>query len=156
MHPLVVRKEVEGFIANRLQEAMLREALWLVHDNVASVQEIDDAIRYSFGLRRAVVGPFSIGGGGAAMRQLMEKWGPELRSPWTKYNDIPEHNEAFLDKLAEQSEARTDNLTIAELEQKRDDCLVAVLQGLRAQGHGAGETLARWEQGLYDRTPQAH
>ncbi|WP_461195540.1 3-hydroxyacyl-CoA dehydrogenase NAD-binding domain-containing protein [Bradyrhizobium sp. UFLA06-06] len=151
MHPLVVRKEVEGFIANRLQEAMLREALWLVHDDVASVQEIDDAICYSFGLRRAVVGPFSIGGGGAAMRHLMEKWEPELRSPWTKYTDIPEHNEAFLDK---QSDARDDNLTIAELEQKRDDCLVAVLQGLRAQGYGAGETLARWEQGLRDRAPQ--
>ncbi|WFU71279.1 3-hydroxyacyl-CoA dehydrogenase NAD-binding domain-containing protein [Bradyrhizobium sp. CB2312] len=150
MHPLVVRKEVDGFIANRLQEAMWREALWLVHDDVASVQEIDDAIRYSFGLRRAVIGPFIIGGG-AAMRQSIEKWEPELRSPWTKYTDMPEHSEAFIDKLAEQSDARDDNLTSPELEQKRDDCLVAVLQGLSAQSYGAGETLARWEQGLLDR-----
>ncbi|MGY4167774.1 3-hydroxyacyl-CoA dehydrogenase NAD-binding domain-containing protein [Bradyrhizobium sp. USDA 4529] len=49
MHPLVIRKEVDGFIANRLQEALWREALWLVHDDVATVQEVDDAVRYSFG-----------------------------------------------------------------------------------------------------------
>ncbi|RXH24748.1 hypothetical protein XH84_32075 [Bradyrhizobium nanningense] len=153
MHPLVVRKEVDGFIANRLQEAMWREALWLVHDGVATVQEVDDAVRYSFGLRRAVLGPFRIGGGAAGMRRYMEQWGPMLKCPWTKLTDVPEVTDAFLDKLAEQSEsqARMENLTFAELEEKRDDCLVSVLQALRAQRYGAGETLAHWEQGLRDR-----
>lgn len=155
MHPLVVRKEVDGFIANRLQEAMWREALWLVHDGVATVQEVDDAVRYSFGLRRAVIGPFRIGGGATGMRRYMEQWGPMLKSPWTKLTDVPELTDDFLDKLAQQSDsqARTENLTLSELEQKRDDCLVAVLQGLRAQSYGAGETLARWEQALRDRAP---
>ncbi|MET4359273.1 3-hydroxyacyl-CoA dehydrogenase [Bradyrhizobium sp. RT9b] len=153
MHPLVVHKEVDGFIANRLQEAMWREALWLVHDGVATVQEVDDAVRYSFGLRRAVIGPFRIGGGATGMRRYMEQWGPMLKCPWTKLTDVPELTDDFLDKLAEQSDsqARTENLTLPELEQKRDDCLVAVLQGLRAQNYGAGQTLARWEQGLRDR-----
>ncbi|WP_271612245.1 3-hydroxyacyl-CoA dehydrogenase NAD-binding domain-containing protein [Bradyrhizobium sp. CCBAU 21362] len=153
MHPLIVRKEVNGFIANRLQEAMWREALWLVHDDVATVNEVDDAIRYSFGLRRAVIGPFSLGGGGPGMRQNMEKWQPELRSPWTKFTDIPEHDDAFLDKLAEQSDTRPDNWTVAELEVKRDDALVAVLRGLRSQGCGAGETIAGWEEKLRCRIP---
>ncbi len=153
MHPLVVRKDVDGFIGNRLQEALWREALWLVHDNVATVQEVDDVIRYSFGLRRAVIGPFSMGGGGAGMRSTMEKWPSELRSPWTKFTALPEHDDAFLEKLAEQTDARTDNLSSAELEQKRDDCLVAVLQGLRSEKYGAGDTLARWEQSLRDRAP---
>ncbi|WP_407114559.1 3-hydroxyacyl-CoA dehydrogenase NAD-binding domain-containing protein [Bradyrhizobium sp. LMG 9283] len=151
MHPLVVRKEVDGFIANRLQEAMWREALWLVRDDVATVEEVDDAVRYSFGLRRAIVGPFRIGGGGNAMRQFMQKWGPELTSPWTKLTDFPEYTDTFLDKLVEQSDARADNLTAPEFEQKRDDCLIAVLRGLRAERYGAGETLARWEQGLRER-----
>ncbi|WP_347340186.1 3-hydroxyacyl-CoA dehydrogenase NAD-binding domain-containing protein, partial [Bradyrhizobium brasilense] len=106
MHPLVLRKEIDGFIANRLQEAMWREALWLVHDDVATVQEVDDAIRYSFGLRRAVIGPFRMAGGGRGMRQFMEKWGPSLKSPWTKLTDVPELTGAFLDKLAEQSDAQ--------------------------------------------------
>ncbi|MDH2348947.1 3-hydroxyacyl-CoA dehydrogenase NAD-binding domain-containing protein [Bradyrhizobium sp. SSUT77] len=155
MHPLLVRKEVDGFIANRLQEAMWREALWLVHDGVATVQEVDDAVRYSFGLRRAVIGPFRIGGGATGMRRYMEQWGPMLKCPWTKLTDVPELTDGFLNELAEQSEsqARTENLTLPELEEKRDDCLVALLQGLRAQRYGAGETLARWEQGLRDRAP---
>ncbi|UPJ31485.1 3-hydroxyacyl-CoA dehydrogenase [Bradyrhizobium sp. CW1] len=157
MHPLVVRKEVDGFIANRLQEAMWREALWLVHDGVATVEEVDDAVRYSFGLRRAILGPFRIGGGAAGMRRYMEQWGPMLKYPWTKLTDVPELTDAFLDRLAEQSElqASVENLTFPELEEKRDDCLVSLLQALRAQRYGAGETLARWEKGLRERTAPA-
>lgn len=146
MHPLVVRKEVDGFIANRLHEAMWREALWLVHDDLASVQEVDDAIRYSFGLRRAIMGIFGIAGGGAGIRRFMEQWGPMLKLPWSKLADVPELTDAFLDKLARQADARGENL--ADLEEKRDDCYVAILQGLRSQGSGAGEALALWEQGL--------
>ncbi|WP_051448472.1 3-hydroxyacyl-CoA dehydrogenase NAD-binding domain-containing protein [Bradyrhizobium sp. WSM1417] len=154
MHPLVVRKEVDGFIANRLQEAMWREALWLVHDDLATVQEVDDAVRYSFGLRRAVIGPFRVGGGGKGMRNFLEKWGPQLKGPWSKLTEVPDLTDAFLNKLAEQSDARAENLSGSELERQRDDCLVAVLQGLRSQCYGAGETLARWEQGLRDHIPQ--
>ncbi|WP_247445311.1 3-hydroxyacyl-CoA dehydrogenase family protein, partial [Bradyrhizobium sp. 38] len=139
-----------------LQQAMWREALWLVHDDVASLQEIDDAVRYSFGLRRAVVGAFRMGGGGAAgMRRFMEQWGSQLKWPLTKFTNVPELTDAFLDRLAEQSDAqvKSDNLTTSELERKRDDCLVAVLAGLRLQRYGAGETVALWERALLDRGP---
>lgn len=153
MHPLIVRKEVDGFIANRMQEALWREALWLVHNDVATVEEVDDAVRFSFGLRRAVVGPFSMNGDGAAMRHYMQKWPAELTASWTKLTDVPEYTEAFLDKLAKQSDSRAEKLTAAELEQKRDDGLVAVLRGLYSEHYGAGETLARWERGLRDRIP---
>nr|WP_245471491.1 3-hydroxyacyl-CoA dehydrogenase family protein [Bradyrhizobium genosp. SA-3] len=81
MYPLVVRKEIHGFIANRLQTAAWREALWLVHDGLATVQEIDDAVRFSFGLRRPVPGPiltYFVGSGETSMRA--EKWGPGARS----------------------------------------------------------------------------
>ncbi|MGY4489731.1 3-hydroxyacyl-CoA dehydrogenase [Bradyrhizobium sp. LM3.2] len=153
MHPLLVRKEVDGFIANRLQEAMWREALWLVHDGSATVQEVDDAVRYSFGLRRAVVGPFRMSGGAAGIRRYLKTWGPMLKWPWTKLTDVPELTDGFLDTLAEQSDAqvKSDNLSESDILAKRDEALVAVLQGLRDQGFGAGETLARWEQGLRDR-----
>ncbi len=56
MHPLHVRTEIDGFVADRLLEALWREALWLVHDDVATVAEIDDAIRYGAGLRWALHG----------------------------------------------------------------------------------------------------
>ncbi|NOJ44651.1 3-hydroxyacyl-CoA dehydrogenase NAD-binding domain-containing protein, partial [Bradyrhizobium australiense] len=154
MRPLVVRKEVDGFIASRLQEAMWREALWLVHDDQATVQEVDDAIRYSFGLRRAIMGPFRIAGGGGGMRRFIEQWGPMLKWPWSKLTDVPELTDAFLDKLAKQADDRGEKLTSLEIEQERDDCYVAILQGLRSQGAGAGETLALWEQGLRDNSFQ--
>lgn len=157
MYPLAIRKEVDGFIANRLQEAVFREALWLVHDDLATVQEVDDAVRYSFGLRRPVMGPvqsYRVTVDETSARRAMERFGPELKLPWTKLTEVPELTDAFLDKLAEQSEEQAGKMAIPELEQKRDDCLVAVLQGLRDQGYGAGETLARWERGLRDRRPQ--
>lgn len=146
MHPLVVRKEIGGFIANRIQEAIWREGLWLVHDDVATLEEVDDAIRYSFGLRLAVNGPFHSSGGGASMRQSMEKWG-EVRSQWTNF-PAPKHDDAFLDKLAAQSDARREKMTTAQIEQKRDERLVAVLQGLRGEAYGAGESFTHWERAL--------
>ncbi|WP_456749397.1 3-hydroxyacyl-CoA dehydrogenase NAD-binding domain-containing protein [Bradyrhizobium sp. USDA 4341] len=158
MQPLLVRKEVDGFIANRIQEAAWREALWLVHDDLATVEEVDDAVRYSFGLRRAIMGPllaYRIGSGVTNMRETMKRFGGSLKKPWSKFTDVPELTDTFLDKLAEQADAQagTENLTIAELEQKRDEGLVAVLRGLRSEGYGAGETLARWEQNLLEYIP---
>ncbi|UPK20559.1 thioesterase family protein [Bradyrhizobium sp. 131] len=151
MHPLVVRKEVDGFIANRLQEAVWREALWLVHDDVATVQEVDDAVRYSFGLRRAIMGPIQTSRLAIAennTRRSMERFGSGLKTPLTKLTDVPQLTDTLLDKLAEQLDAQAESMSVPELEQKRDDCLVAVLQGLRSQGYGAGETLSRWEKEL--------
>ena len=151
MHPLVVRSEIDGFIADRLLEALWREALWLVHDDVATVEEVDDAIRYGAGLRWAIMGTFltyRIAGGEAGMRHFMEQFGPALAAPWSKLVDVPELTPELIDKLAAQSDAQAGERTVGELERERDDCLVAILQGLRAHGAGAGATLARWEQGL--------
>jgi L-gulonate 3-dehydrogenase len=58
MTPVRVRKEVEGFVFNRLQGAMLREAYCLVRDGVISTSELDDVVRLGLGLRWSVVGPF--------------------------------------------------------------------------------------------------
>lgn len=56
--PVCVRKEVAGFVFNRLQGAVLREAYCLVRDGVASVEDIDRIVRDGLGLRWSVVGPF--------------------------------------------------------------------------------------------------
>jgi len=151
MHPLEVRTEIDGFLADRLLEALWREALWLVHDEVATMQEIDDAISYGAGLRWAIMGTFltyRIAGGEEGMRHFMEQFGPALQAPWTKLTDVPRLTPAFLDELAAQSDAQAQGRSVGELERKRDDCLVALLHGLRAQDVGAGETLAGWERKL--------
>jgi len=156
MHPLLVRHEIDGFLADRLLEALWREALWLVHDDVATVEEVDDAISYGAGLRWAIMGTFltyRLAGGEAGMEHFIEQFGPALELPWTKLVDVPELTPSFVDKLSRESDAQARGRSVSELERARDDCLVAVLHALRAQGAGAGVTLAEWERRLLDVVP---
>jgi carnitine 3-dehydrogenase len=151
MHPLTVRAEIDGFLSDRLLEAQWREALWLVHDGVATVGEVDDALRYAPGLRMALMGPFltyRIAGGEQGMRHFMAQFGPALQWPWSKLTDVPDLTPEFLDLLAAQSDEQAQGRSIPELERMRDDCLVALLQGLRGAGQGAGATLVEWEREL--------
>jgi len=162
MRPLVVRKEIDGFIADRLLEALWREALWLVNDGVATVAEIDDAIRFGAGLRWSFMGTFltyRIAGGEAGMRHFMEQFGPALQWPWSKLTDVPELTDDLLDRLVDQSDEQAAGQSIRELEALRDDCLVAVMQALRAvrggAGFGAGESLVDYERVLAERAERA-
>jgi carnitine 3-dehydrogenase len=150
MKPLHVRKEIDGFIADRLLEALWREALWLVADGVATTQEIDDAIRYGAGLRWSFMGTFLIyrmAGGEAGMRHFLEQFGPALKLPWTRL-EAPELTDALIDRVAEQSDAQAGAASIRDLEARRDACLVAVLDALRGQDFGAGATLAEHQRRL--------
>jgi carnitine 3-dehydrogenase len=154
MHPLHVRNEIDGFVADRLLEALWREALWLVHDGVATVSEIDDAIRYGAGLRWSFMGTFltyRIAGGEAGMRHFMSQFGPAPKWPWSKLVDVPELTDDLLDRLVAQSDAQAAGRSLRELERVRDDCLVAVLQGLRSQSFGAGTVLDTYERELVGR-----
>ena len=156
MRPLTLRTEVDAFVADRLLEALWREALWLVADDVATVAEIDDAIRFGAGLRWAFMGTFltyRIAGGEAGMRHFMEQFGPTLQLPWTKLTDVPELTGELLDKLVAQSDAQAGGHSIRELERLRDDCLISVMQGLRAHDMGAGAVLAEHERALFARAP---
>lgn len=57
--PVLVKKDIPGFLANRIQHALMREALSLVEAGIATPDDIDDAVRYSFGFRYAAVGPMT-------------------------------------------------------------------------------------------------
>jgi carnitine 3-dehydrogenase / betainyl-CoA thioesterase len=156
MQPLVVRTEIDGFIADRLLEALWREALWLVHDRVATVEEVDDAIRYGAGLRWAFMGTFltyRIAGGEDGMRHFLRQFGPALEWPWTHLTDVPELTDELVETIAAQSDEQAGGVPARELERQRDRVLVRVLQGLRAEDAGAGATLAKWERGLLGSAP---
>ena len=151
MRPLIVGTEIDGFIADRLLEALWREALWLVADDVATAEEIDDAIRFGAGLRWAAMGTFltyRLAGGQAGMRHFMAQFGPALELPWTKLTDVPQLDDELIDKVVAQSDAQARGRTIDELTQIRDDCLVSVLLGLKGERFGAGEEIARAEDRL--------
>jgi len=156
MRPLVLRKEVDAFVADRLLEALWREALWLVADDVATVAEVDDAIRFGAGLRWAFMGSFltyRIAGGEAGMRHFIEQFGPALQLPWTRLTDVPELTGELVERVVAQSDEQAAGRSIRELERLRDDCLVSVIQGLRAHDAGAGAVLAGYERVLMAAAP---
>jgi len=156
MYPLVVRTEIDGFVADRLLEALWREALWLVNDGVATVEEIDDAIRYGAGLRWAFMGTFltyRIAGGADGMRHFLRQFGPALEWPWTHLTDVPELTDELVETIAAQSDAQAGVRSVRELEQERDRVLVRLLQALRVEETGAGATLAAWERELLGAEP---
>lgn len=141
MKPVVIRKEIEAFVADRLLEALWREALWLINDDITTVEELDDIIRYSFGLRWAQMGLFQtyrIAGGEAGMRHFMEQFGPALQWPWTKLTDVPELTDALIDKIADQSDMQAAGMPVRELERIRDDNLVAIMSALAESRGGKG------------------
>jgi len=149
--PLVLKKEIPGFVATRLQEALWREALWLLHDKVATAEEIDAAIAYGPGLRWAQMGTmqtFHLAGGEGGMRAMLAMFGPCLKWPWTKLMDVPELTDEFVNVVGDQCEAQAGGLSPRDLETIRDDNLIAILQALKSTNWGAGKTLARYEQQL--------
>ncbi len=144
MFPLVMRKEIDAFIGSRFLEAVWREALWMLKDGVATTEEIDDAIRMSFGLRWAQMGLFEnyrIAGGEQGMRHFMAQFGPCLTWPWTKLTDVPEFNDELVDLVAGQSDAQSGHMHIRDLERLRDQNLVGIMRSLKDRNQGAGKVL---------------
>jgi len=129
MRPLVVRREIEGHIADRLMEALWREALHLVNDGVATTEEVDAAVVYGCGLRWSLMGTFltfHLAGGEQGMRHMLEQFGPALKLPWTKL-EAPELTEELIDRVVEGCEHQAAGRPVAELDRRRDAFLVELL-----------------------------
>ena len=151
LYPLHVRKEIDAHIADRFLEAVWREALWLVKDGIATTEEIDNAIRYGFGIRWAQMGLFEtyrVAGGEAGMRHFMAQFGPALKWPWTKLMDVPEFTDELVDLIADQSDAQSGHLSIRKLERKRDNNLIAMMRALKQQGNAAGALINTHQKAL--------
>ena len=144
MMPLRIRREIDAHVADRFLEAVWREALWLVKDDIATTTEIDDVIRFGFGIRWAQMGLFEtyrVAGGEAGMRHFIAQFGPCLSWPWTRLTDVPELDEALIDKIASQSDAQSGMHSIRELERIRDDNLVAMMRALKGRDWASGHLL---------------
>ncbi|MGH8780343.1 L-carnitine dehydrogenase [Paraburkholderia sp.] len=133
MRPLHVRKEVPGFVADRLLEALWREALHLVNDGVATTGEIDDAIRFGAGIRWSFMGTFltyTLAGGDAGMRHFMQQFGPALELPWTKLV-APQLTDELIERVVDGTAEQVGPRSIKQLERYRDDCITSVLAAIR-------------------------
>ena len=147
MHPLRVRTEIEGFLSDRLQEALWREILHLVNDDVATTEELDTAIVYGPGLRWAFMGTclsYHLAGGDAGMEDFMKQFGPALKLPWTRL-EAPELTDELIARVTEGTRRQAGGQTVEELTRLRDECLIAIMEALRRFEIGAGRTLAEDE-----------
>ena len=159
MEPLIVRNEIDAHIADRFLEACWREALWLIKDDIATTEEIDNAIRYGFGLRWGQMGLFEtyrLAGGEEGMAHFIRQFGPCLSWPWTKLMDVPDLDEELINKIATQSDAQSGQYGIRELEGIRDRNLVGMLRSLKERDWGAGRVLNENDKRLaqlLDETP---
>ena len=150
MHALMVRREVPGHISDRLQEAMWREILHALNDDIASTGELDDSIVYGPGLRWAVMGMnqiYMIAGGKGGARHFMEQFGPALDWPWSHLK-APELSEDIIDRFVEGTAEQAGGRSLRELERIRDECMVAIQRVLKKYDMASGATLNRFEQSL--------
>lgn len=129
---ITMDREVPGFIANRLQEALWREALHMVAAGEATVEQIDQSITDGPGLRWPVQGPmltFHLAGGQGGMAHMLDHFGPSLLSPWTRLvaaELTPELRDAVVDGCDREADGRS----IDELVAERDRGVIAVLRAL--------------------------
>ena len=155
--PLRLDAGSEAHIANRLQQAVWREALWLVHDDMATTEQIDEAIRLGVGLNWAQMGLFETGrsaGGAGGMAQVIEQVGQALKTPPTKRADVPEITADFAARVAAQSDAQSGALGARDLERLRDRNLVAILRALKREGSGAGAVISAQEGPIRPADPE--
>lgn len=132
--PLVLKKEIPGFIATRLQEAVWREALHMIDAGEASVEDIDFAIVNGPGPRWAMMGPcltYHVGGGEGGMEYCLEQFGPALKLPWSRM-EAPELTPELRARLIEGSDRLANGRSYSELNRQRDAGLVAIRKALVA------------------------
>lgn len=125
-------KELPGFIGNRLQEALWREALHMVANKECSVEDIDKAIAYGPGLRWAIMGhclTYHLGGGQGGMRHLLDHFEESLKEPWTRL-EAPELTEQLKNDMVAGCLSQANGASINELIRERDDCLIRIMQTL--------------------------
>jgi carnitine 3-dehydrogenase len=129
---ITMDREVPGFIANRLQEALWREALHMVAAGEATVEQIDLSITDGPGLRWPVQGPmltFHLAGGQGGMAHMLDHFGPSLLSPWTRL-EAAELTPELRDAVVEGCEREAGSRTIDDLVAERDRGVIAVLRAL--------------------------
>ncbi|MGI6855601.1 3-hydroxyacyl-CoA dehydrogenase NAD-binding domain-containing protein [Mesorhizobium sp. 1B3] len=134
-HPVFLKREAVGHIANRLSSALWREAVNMVAEGIAEVEDIDSALVYGPGLRWSVVGShlaYHLGGGPGGIGHYLSHLGPSQERRWQDLGN-PKLDEATQEKLVAGIAAESRGRGIAELEAARDAGLIAAQQALRGR-----------------------
>jgi len=131
--PLIMKKEIPGFVATRLQEALWREALHMVANGEATPADIDNALMNGPAPRMAVQGQcmaFHVACGEGGMATNLDQFGPALKLPWTRL-EAPELTQELRDRMVEGCNAIAGTQRFEDMAAKRDAQIVAVLRAIR-------------------------
>ena len=145
MQVLRLKKEIMGYICDRLQEALWREALHILNKDIGTTGDIDDSIVYSAGMRWAFMGSFltyHVAGGPGGMRDFIKQFDPTLELDWTDLK-FPKWNAALESRLVEGCEAQAAGRAVREIEAKRNAILVDMMKLFKKHKIGAGLVLER-------------
>ena len=130
MKPIMLKKELPGYLSDRLQEALWREGLHIINENYATTQELDRAIEDGPGLRYSIMGTFltfHLAGGNEGMKHMLKQFGPALKLPWTKLK-APKLTNKLSNKLISGTKKQAKGKSINMLSNIRDQYLVDVLK----------------------------
>jgi len=130
MYPLILKKEVEGYLSDRLQESMWRESLHILNDNLATTEDLDNAITYGPGMRWSLMGTFltfHLAGGKEGMKHMLEQFGPALKLPWTKLK-APILSKKLSNKIIYETKKQSKNKSVTQLTNIRDNFLVDLIK----------------------------
>ena len=126
MKPIMVKKELPGYLADRLQEALWREGLHIINENFATTKELDRAIEDGPGLRYSLMGTFltfHLAGGNQGMKHMLRQFGPALKLPWTKLK-APKLTKKLSDRIIKGTQSQARGKSVSNLADIRDDYLV--------------------------------
>ncbi len=126
MKTLILKKELPGYLSDRLQESIWRESLHIINEGFASTKDLDDAIIYGPGLRWPLMGTFltfHLAGGEMGMKHMLEQFGPALKLPWTKLK-APKLTNSLKKKIIEGTKIQSKKKSVKNLANLRDNFLI--------------------------------
>ena len=129
MNPISVKKELPGYLADRLQEALWREGLHIINEGYATTEDLDRAIEDGPGLRWSLMGTFltfHLAGGKAGMKHMLEQFGPALKLPWTKLK-APNLSNKLIKRLIEGTKKQSKGKSVVKISNIRDKYLLDLL-----------------------------
>ena len=130
MNPIMVKKELPGYLSDRLQEALWREALHIINEGYATTEDLDRAIEDGPGMRYSLMGTFltfHLAGGKAGMKHMLKQFGPALKLPWTKLK-APKLTKKLSSRIIKGTKKQTKGKSIALLSNIRDEYLLNLLK----------------------------
>ncbi len=132
MNPIMVKKELPGYLADRLQEALWREGLHIINEGYATTKDLDRAIEDGPGLRWSLMGTFltfHLAGGKSGMKHMLKQFGPALKLPWTKLK-APKLSKKLSERVIKGTKQQAKGKSVSSISNIRDEYLVN-LQKLR-------------------------